>query len=74
MIREVPSDDPIFERNEVAMTNPPSWGYHPAGGEAAQFIELSGQMASREKGGLDRVRPPDAHRGALASPISLPPP
>jgi hypothetical protein len=38
-------------RQEVTMTNPPSWGYDLAGGEAARFVELSGQMASREQAG-----------------------
>ena len=36
------------------MTNPPSRGYDLAGGEAAWFIELSGQMASREQAGIEQ--------------------
>ena len=36
------------------MTNPPSWGYDLAGGQAARFIELSGQMASREQAGIEQ--------------------
>jgi len=36
------------------MTNPPSWGYDIAGGEAARFIELSGQMASREQARIEQ--------------------
>jgi hypothetical protein len=41
-------------QQEVTMTNPPSWGYDLAGGEAARFIELSGQMASREQAGIEQ--------------------
>jgi hypothetical protein len=41
-------------QQEVTMTNPPSWGYDLAGGEAARLIELSGQMASREQAGIEQ--------------------
>ena len=43
-------------QQEVTMTHPPSWGDDLAGGEAARFIELPGQMASREQGS-SRTRP-----------------
>ena len=41
-------------QQEVTMTNPPSWGYDLAGGEAARFIELPGQMASREQARIEQ--------------------
>jgi alkylation response protein AidB-like acyl-CoA dehydrogenase len=37
-------------QQEATMTNPPSWGYDLAGGEAARFIEL----ASREQAGIEQ--------------------
>ena len=46
------------------MKNPPSWGYDLAGGEAARFIELSGQMASREQA---RIEQDEAEQACAAS-------
>ena len=44
------------------MTNPPSWGYDLAGGEAARFIELSGQMAGREQARIEQEEAEQALR------------
>jgi hypothetical protein len=55
-------------QQEVTMTNPRSWGYDLAGGEAAGFTELSGQMASREQDGIEQ----DEAGQALRSPGMTP--
>jgi hypothetical protein len=67
-------------QQEVTMTNPPSWGYDLAGGEAARFIELPGQMASREQARIEQDEAEQALRslgmtplhGVSASPGSIP--
>jgi hypothetical protein len=50
------------------MTKPPSWGYDLAGGEAARFIELSGQMASREQARIEQYEAEQALRSLGMTP------
>src|SRR6266568_5134818 len=47
---------------------PPSWGYDLAGGEAARFIELSGQMASREQARIEQDEAEQALRSLGMTP------
>ena len=56
-------------QQEVTMANPPSWGYDLAGGEAARFIELPGQMASREQAGIEQDEAGQAPRSPGMTPF-----
>jgi hypothetical protein len=55
-------------QHEVTMTNRSSWGCGLAGGEAARFIELPGQMASREQARIEQDEAEQALRSLGMTP------